>query len=42
MTGSRSRRLDMSVLICLALLIALDVVAWRWGYDSRDGRDWKS
>jgi hypothetical protein len=31
----------MSVLICLALLIAL-ALAWRWGYDSRDGRDWRS
>jgi hypothetical protein len=32
----------MSVLICLALLIALDLAATRWGYDSRDGRDWRS
>jgi hypothetical protein len=32
----------MSVLICLALLIALALAAWRWGYDSRDGRDWRS
>jgi hypothetical protein len=31
----------MSVLI-LALLIALDLAAWRWGHDSRDGGDWKS
>jgi hypothetical protein len=30
----------MTLLIVLALLLALDLVAWRWGYDSRDGRDW--
>jgi hypothetical protein len=30
----------MSVLIVLALLIALDVAAWFTGHDSRDGRDW--
>jgi hypothetical protein len=32
----------MTLLILLALLLALDLVAWRWGHDSRDGRDWKS
>ncbi|HEV2825593.1 MAG TPA: hypothetical protein VG035_10380 [Actinomycetota bacterium] len=32
----------MSLLILLVLLIALGVAAWRWGYDSRDGRDWTS
>jgi hypothetical protein len=32
----------MAVLIVLALLLALGLVAWRWGYDSRDGRDWRS
>jgi len=26
----------------LALLILLDVAAWLWGHDSRDGRDWTS
>jgi hypothetical protein len=25
----------------LALLLPLDVTAWLWGKDSRDGRDWK-
>jgi hypothetical protein len=20
----------------------VDLVAWRWGYDSRDGHDWRS
>jgi hypothetical protein len=29
----------MTLLIVLVLLIALDLVAWRWGHDSRDGRD---
>jgi hypothetical protein len=28
--------------ILLALLLALDLMVWRWGYDSRDGRDWNS
>jgi hypothetical protein len=32
----------MSLLILLALLIALDIAAWLWGYDSRDGRDRRS
>ena len=32
----------MTLLIVLALLIALDLVAWRWGHDSRDGHDWMS
>ena len=32
----------MSLLTLLALLIALGVAAWRWGHDSRDGRDWTS
>ena len=27
----------MEVLILLTLLIALDLAAWRWGPDSRDG-----
>jgi hypothetical protein len=30
----------MTVLVILVLLITLDLVAWRWGHDSRDGRDW--
>jgi hypothetical protein len=29
-------------MIFLALLFALALAAWRWGHDSRDGRDWKS
>jgi hypothetical protein len=32
---------DMEVLILLTLLIALDLAAWRWGHDSRDGHDWR-
>jgi hypothetical protein len=32
----------MTLLIVLALLLALDLVAWRCGHDSRDGRDWMS
>jgi hypothetical protein len=32
----------MTLLSFLALLIALDLAAWRWGHDSRDGRDWRS
>jgi hypothetical protein len=32
----------MTLLIVLALLLALDLAAWRWGHDSRDGRDWKT
>ena len=31
----------MTLLIVLALLIGLDLVAWRWGHDSRDGQDWR-
>jgi hypothetical protein len=30
------------LLILLALLLALDLAVWRWGYDSRYGRDWNS
>jgi hypothetical protein len=32
----------MTLLIVLALLLALDLAAWRWGHDSRDSRDWKT
>ena len=32
----------MKVAILLTLLIALDLAAWRWGPDSRDGHDWGS
>ena len=31
----------MAVLILLTPLIALDLAAWRWGHDSRDGHDWR-
>ena len=31
----------MEALILLTLLIALDLAAWRWGHDSRDGYDWR-
>ena len=30
----------MAPLIVLPLLIVVDVAAWLWGNDSRDGRDW--
>ena len=29
----------MEILIILVVLLVLDVVAWRWGVDSRDGID---
>jgi hypothetical protein len=32
----------VTLLIVLALLIALDLAAWRWGHDSRDDQDWKT
>jgi hypothetical protein len=32
----------MSLLVLLVLLPALDLAVWRWRYNSRDGRDWKS
>jgi hypothetical protein len=32
----------VTLLIVLALLIALDLGAWWWSHDSRDGRDWRS
>jgi hypothetical protein len=32
----------MALLMLLALLLVLDLVAWRLGYDSRDGHDWRS
>jgi hypothetical protein len=32
----------MEVLILLTLLIVLDLAAWRWGHNSRDGHDWGS
>ena len=32
----------MTLLAILVLLIVLDLAAWRWGHDSRDGRDWTS
>jgi len=34
------QRWSMTLLIVLALLIALDLAAWRWGHDSRDDQDW--
>jgi hypothetical protein len=32
----------VTLLIVLALLIALDLGALLWSHDSRDGRDWRS
>ena len=32
----------MGAWIALGLLIVLDVAAWLWGHDSRDGRSWTS
>jgi hypothetical protein len=32
----------VTLLLLLALLLALDLAVRRWGYDSRDGRDWNS
>jgi hypothetical protein len=32
----------VTLLMFLALLLALDLAVWRWSYDSRDGRDWNS
>ena len=32
------------ILMLLLVLVAVDLVAWRWGYDSRDvgtRRDWE-
>ena len=31
----------MGLLIVLVLLIALDVAAWLWAHDSRDGHNWR-
>jgi hypothetical protein len=32
----------MAVWMAFALLSVLDLAAWLWGHDSRDGLDWKS
>jgi hypothetical protein len=32
--------LGLTLLIVLALLLAIDLVTWRWGHDSHNGRDW--
>ena len=32
----------MGLLIGIAIFVALGVFAWRFGSDSRDGRDWSS
>lgn len=34
------RRLGLTLLIVLALLLAIDLVTWRWGHDSHNGRAW--
>jgi hypothetical protein len=30
----------MLLLVLLLVFLALNATAWRWGHDSRDGRDW--
>ena len=30
----------MILLVLLLLFVLVNAVAWRWGTDSRDGRDW--
>lgn len=32
----------MGVWIVLGVLIVLDLAAWLWGHDSRDGQSWTS
>jgi hypothetical protein len=36
---ARSLGVPMVVLVLVAIVV-LDVAAFLWGYDSRDGRDW--
>jgi hypothetical protein len=31
----------IAFLIILASFVALDLIAWRWGADTRVGRDWQ-
>lgn len=31
----------MEAIVVLLALLALDCAALRWGFDSRDGRDWQ-
>jgi hypothetical protein len=31
----------VTLLMVLALLLTLDLAAWWWGRDSRDGLDWR-
>jgi hypothetical protein len=30
----------MAFLVLFLLFLGLNAVAWRWGFDSRDGHDW--
>jgi hypothetical protein len=30
----------MLLLVLVLMFLALNAAVWRWGYDSRDGRDW--
>lgn len=40
--GRRGEADAMKLLIALGVLGLLDVLAWRFGVDSRDGKDWWS
>ena len=31
----------VAFLVVLAAFVVLDLVAWRWGADTRTGRDWQ-
>ena len=31
----------LALLLPVASLVGLAVAAWRWGFDSRDGDDWR-
>jgi hypothetical protein len=30
----------MLLLVLLLAFLGLNAIVWRWGFDSRDGRDW--
>ncbi len=31
----------MAFLVLLGAFLVVDLIAWRWGADSRDGNDWR-